>query len=265
MKIIKIPLNCGALSKKEGIEKAPDEIIKEFDELFLNENFEEPKFSVESVEINNSNIDEAHEKILAYMKKSFDNKNKEKICIIGGDHSLTYSTIKAYEISRKRSKEKTLFIIFDAHPDLEDSEYSHEDYLRNLIKNRIISSRDVILVGLRSFSKNEVDYLKSSRIKYYSMKQIMSEGIKEIKEELLNLAKDYDSLYLSIDIDAVDPAFAPGTGYIEPGGLTSRELIFLLQSLREKTSVFEVVEVNPLRDANRLTTKLAAKIIWELF
>ncbi len=263
MKIIKIPLNCGALSKRVGIEKAPGEIIKEFDELFLNENFEEPKYSIEDIRINNSNIDEAHETVLTNMKRIFSN-SKEKVCIIGGDHSLTYSTIRAYEHSNRAGK-KTLFIIFDAHPDLEDSEYTHEDYLRNLIEKRVIPKEDVVIAGLRSFYKNEVDYLKSSRIKYYSMKDIAGKGIKKVGEELLTLTKDYDSLYLSIDIDSVDPAFAPGTGYIEPGGLTSRELLFLLQPLKEKISVFEVVEVNPLKDINRLTTKLAAKIIWELF
>ncbi len=263
MKIIKIPLNCGALSKRVGIEKAPDEIIKEFDELFLNENFEEPKYSIEDIRINNSNIDEAHEIILTKLKRIFSN-SEEKICVIGGDHSLTYSTIRAYEQSNRAGR-KTLFIIFDAHPDLEDSEYTHEDYLRNLIEKKVISKEDVVILGLRSFSKNEVDYLKSSRIKYYSMKDIAGKGVRNVGKELLALTKDYDSLYLSIDIDSVDPAFAPGTGYIEPGGLTSRELLFLLQSLRENISVFEVVEVNPLKDINRLTTKLAAKIIWELF
>ncbi len=264
MRIIKIPLNCGALSKRRGIEKAPKEVIKEFDELFLNEDFKEPKYSIDNISVDNSSIDEAHKKIFTHMQGLFNDSHREKICLLGGDHSLTYSTIKAYKQSNEKNK-RTLFIIFDAHPDLEDSEYTHEDYLRNLIEKKIISSEDLILVGLRSFSKNEVEYLKLKKIKYYSMKEIIIKGIKEVKEELLNLTKDYESLYLSIDIDAVDPAFAPGTGYIEPGGLTSRELLFLLQSLNGKVSVFEVVEVNPLKDLNRLTTKLAAKIMWELF
>ena len=78
--------------------------------------------------------------------------------------------------------------------------------------------------------------------------------------------KNWDSLYLSIDIDAVDPAFAPGTGFIEPGGFTSREVLYIVQRLKRlrNLKMIDLVEVNPKKDLNKMTIKLSAKIVKEL-
>ena len=258
MKIIQIPMNCGALSKKKGIEKAPEEIVKDFEEMFLNESFEEPKYEIRSININNSNIDEAHEAILSELPKIVENTS-DKVCILGGDHSLTYSTVKSQDLKN------ALLLVFDAHPDLENSRQSHEDYLRNLIEDRIVKEEDVCLVGLRSFSKNEAEFLRKHDLKYFDMKQVFEMGVKTLADKLKGISLKYNEIYLSIDIDVVDPAFAPGTGYIEPGGLTSRELLYILHRIKDKVRRFEIVEVNPEKDVNRMTTKLTAKIIWELY
>ena len=79
-------------------------------------------------------------------------------------------------------------------------------------------------------------------------------------------AKNFSHLYISIDIDAVDPAFAPGTGYPEPAGLTSRQLLHMLHRLKnlKNINIIDIVEVNPKKDINNMTSKLAAKILVEL-
>lgn len=98
------------------------------------------------------------------------------------------------------------------------------------------------------------------------MKEIIAEGVHEISESLMSVAKNFRDLYVSIDIDVLDPAFAPGTGYIEPGGLTTRELLFFLHRLKKLYNLraFDLVEINPSKDTNDITSKVAAKILVEL-
>ena len=97
------------------------------------------------------------------------------------------------------------------------------------------------------------------------MKNISIEGIRNICDALMESAKNFDGLYVSFDIDAVDPAFAPGTGYPEPGGLTSRELFYFVHRLKnlKNLKAFDIVEVNPEKDINDITSRLAAKLCVE--
>ena len=97
------------------------------------------------------------------------------------------------------------------------------------------------------------------------MKEITTEGIHEISESVMAAAKDFEALYVSIDIDVLDPAFAPGTGCTEPAGLTSRELIYFVQRLKllKNLKIVDIVEINPKKDVNNMTSKLGAKIIAE--
>ena len=84
---------------------------------------------------------------------------------------------------------------------------------------------------------------------------------------VMEKARKFENLYISLDIDSVDPAFAPGTGCIEPGGLASRELIYFIQRLKllKNLRMMDIVEVNPKIDVNNMTSKLAAKVIGEFF
>ena len=124
----------------------------------------------------------------------------------------------------------------------------------------------VIIVGLRNWHSNEYNFLKDKKVKYFTMKEVFERGVREICDSVMFVAKQWPSLYLSIDIDAVDPAFAPGTGHKSPGGLTSRELLYFVQRLMNlhNLKMFDIVEINPAKDVNNLTVKLGAKIIREL-
>ncbi len=82
----------------------------------------------------------------------------------------------------------------------------------------------------------------------------------------MSVAKSFKDLYVSIDIDVLDPAFAPGTGYMEPGGLSTRELLFFLHRLKKLQNLraYDLVEINPSKDVNELTSKVGSKILVEL-
>ena len=260
MKIIKIPFSAGGLGKTSGTEIAPDKIVNELKQVFLNEQVVKPEFSVESIEVNNSNISETNENIYNHLMQ-----NDEMPIIIGGDHSITYACFKAFS----KQFDNPGIIVFDAHPDCENnfSPPTHEDFLRVLIEENHVKRGNVILVGLRNWHKNEYDYLKQNKIKFFSMKEIANEDIKEVSEAVMSAALQFSSVYVSIDIDVLDPAFAPGTGYLEPAGLSSRELTFFLQRLSnlKNLKAVDLVEVNPKLDINNLTVKTGAKIISELF
>jgi len=272
MKIIKIPFGAGGLGHGNGSYLAPDKIEESLKESFANENGNQIDFSFQNIDVDNNDIEKSHKIIEKYIE-SID----EKLIIIGGDHSITYSCVKGFRNNRSNNINNKsnnnfnniLFIVFDAHPDLmkDFSPPSQESYLRNLIEEDIIKSKDCIMIGTRNWDKEEIDYLNKNKIKYYSSKEIFDKGFKNIVGDLINQIKDSKKdIYLSLDIDVVDPVEAIGTGYIEHGGMSSRELIYFLQKIKEtkKIKMIDIVEVNPLKDINDITSKLAAKLITEL-
>lgn len=179
---------------------------------------------------------------------------------LGGDHSITY------EVFSNNPCEGLL--IFDAHPDVyqEFSLPTHSDWLKFLVEDGKINAENVIIVGLRSFHKDEIDYLRNKKIKFLTMKNLYDDGSRQVCDSIMEFVSKFKSLYLSIDIDVVDPAFASGVGYIEPGGLTSRDLIYFVQRLKNLKNLkkVDIVEVNTDRDVNNMTAKLAAKLVYEL-
>ncbi|MEA3430616.1 MAG: arginase family protein [Nanoarchaeota archaeon] len=258
MKLIKISSDQGALDKK-GSDKAPDKIIRGMYDLYLNEFGKFNEFEIDSVDIVKSNIDETNANIFEKIKSL-----NEHAVLVGGDHSITYSTFKAFALNNPGAG----LIVFDAHPDCENnfSPPSHEDFLRVLIEERIVDASKVIIIGLRNWHKNEYDYLQSKKIKYFNMKEISEKGVREVCDSAMYVAKQWPAIYVSIDIDVVDPAFAPGTGYCEPGGLTSRELLYFLQRMKnfKNLKMVDLVEINPDKDMNGITVKLGSKIVKEL-
>lgn len=263
MKIIKIPSSQGGLGKANGAELAPDKVLEQTKELFMSEEGILPNFDIDKVEIISSNIEETNKNI--YSKSLEVLKNNVRPLFLGGDHSVTYPVVKAFkEIYPKNPG----IIIFDAHPDAENDFMppSQEDLLCALVNQNIIKKENIILVGTRNWDKNEIEFIQKNKIKYFSMKEIIAEGINEISESIMSVAKNFKDLYVSIDIDVLDPAFAPGTGYIEPGGLTTRELLFFLHRLKKLQNLraFDLVEINPKKDINDMTVKVGAKILVEL-
>lgn len=260
MKIVKLGAKNG-LGNTDGTELAPDKIVEKLkQEIYINESGRKPDFKIESIPVDSSNIEQTNQNVQEYFSQ-----NDEIPIILGGDHSITYACFKAFS---KRFPDAGL-LMFDAHPDLVNDFIppTHEDFLKVLIKEGLLKSQNIILIGTRNWHEKEQLFLKQNRIKNYTMAEIAREGLHEICDAVMSVARQWPACYVSIDIDVVDPAFAPGTHFIEPGGLTSRELLYFLARLKnlKNLKAFDLVEINPNKDPNNLTVKLGAKIVAELF
>ena len=154
----------------------------------------------------------------------------------------------------------TGYVVFDAHYDLRDQyadiKLSHAAYLRRMVEKR--GSENIIHVGARAFAKEELAFLKEHNIAAVSDKEIRNgNGAKLLKD----ITSTFDSLYMSIDLDVLDPAFAPGVGNPEAIGISSRELYDLVTTLQNKKILAaDIVELNPTYD-NGSTASMAAKLI----
>ena len=253
MNIIKIPFDAGSLGKNKGCALAPDEILKDFPD-YSSENGRKRQLRIISVGADNSNFNLTQKEI----EKSV--SQVEEAIILGGDHSITYPSFKASKCDA--------IVVLDAHPDaMSGTEIpTHEDFARKLVEEGL-SPKNIFLFGTRSWHSSEMEFLKEKGIKFFDMKQIFEFGIKNLCDTLMENVKDFKKLYLSIDIDVLDPAFAPGTGYCEPGGLSSRELIYLVQRLKNLKNLkfIDIVEANPKMDEKGKTINMCKKIILELF
>jgi len=123
---------------------------------------------------------------------------------------------------------------------------------------------NILIVGVRNADKEELRFVEERKIKRISINSI-EDDLDNIADTLMEFANGRET-YVSIDIDVVDPAFAPATYYCEPGGLTSRQFLYLIQRLNKiKTlKAVDIVEINSEDDEGGLTVKLGAKILSEL-
>jgi agmatinase len=188
------------------------------------------------------------EKITSELRK----KNKP-IIVLGGEHLLTLGSYMSFP-------KQTGYVVFDAHYDLRDeyanTKLSHAAYLRRIVEKR--GADNIIHVGARSFVKEELEFLTKNKINSISDKEIRLGNAARLLKDAVS---SFDELYVSIDLDVVDPAFAPGVGNPEAVGITSRELYDMIISLEDKKIIgTDVVELNPSFD-NGSTASLAAKII----
>ena len=186
---------------------------------------------------------------------------------LGGDHSVTIPLARAF--SRVHPGQLG-YIQLDAHPDLEDefegSRWSHACTARRVLELPGFSHRRCAIVGVRSFLPRELDFLASHpELKPIPARQFGLQAAERIGEEVVEHLAGAEAVYLSLDIDVLDPAHAPGTGTPEAGGITSRELLVLIRILVEKLPVraLDVVEVSPPLDASDITAFAALKAIYE--
>lgn len=261
MKLILIPLSAGSLGKNTGTELAPQLLAK---------NIKAKKNIVKIIE---SDLEETHKQILEATLKTL--KQKTKTIIIGGDHSLTYSTFRAFAKTFEKSFIKTLtqktfcgknigLIVFDAHLDLMhySSLPSHEDWLRKLIEEKKILPKNVLLIGIRRVWKQETEFSLQKKLKIIKASEV-KKNLKKTKRIIEVFLKKIDYCYLSVDIDSFDPGIAPATGYLEKNGLKEKEFFELLETIMnsKKTFVFDLVEVNPKKDSGKKTIKLGRKVL----
>ncbi len=183
-------------------------------------------------------------------------KAKKIPIMMGGEHTLTYPCVKAF------NDKKMGFVVMDAHYDLRE-EYGGIRNNHACISRHVIDdiTGKYVSIGIRSGAKEEYEYVKNNKnIKSYTSNEVDDMGINAILLEVEDYLKDCDRIYLSLDMDAIDPAYAPGLGTPEPFGMTPREVRSVIRRLAPKTVGFDVVEISPEYD-NGETAVLGAKLI----
>lgn len=175
-----------------------------------------------------------------------------RLISVGGDHAMTYPIIKSYQ-----KKWGQLEIVhLDAHPDLYDSydgnRFSHACPFARIMEEKLASR--LVQIGIRTLNAHQKQQAERFGVEIITISHL---------EKTSRLALK-GPLYLSIDLDVLDPAFAPGVAHREPGGLTTRELIDLIQRLQAPIAGADIVEFNPARDPSEMTAVVAFKILKEM-
>ena len=181
-------------------------------------------------------------------------------CVLGGEHTISYPVVKAIGSG-------VGVIQFDAHMDLFDTfegqKLSHATAIRRV--HEVVGPKNVIQIGIRTASIEEHSYAKEAGIKYYTPLDVEKKGMEEIMSDVLRSMEHLKGIYVTIDIDALDPCYAPGTGFHEPDGLSIREMITAIHSLDGSKLVgMDLVEVSPAGEFDP-TPSVAAKLLIEAF
>ena len=190
-----------------------------------------------------------------------------KVISLGGDHSITLPLLRA----QAKKHGPVAVVHFDAHPDTWDCEYAGQRYshgtgFRRAIEEGLIDTAAYLQIGIRGPTAGPEDYRDALKLgaTMFTMDAVAERGVPAIVQEIRQRV-GARAMYVSLDIDAVDPAFAPGTGTPEVGGLTSREILALVRGLEGlKLIGGDLVEVSPPYDASGITAVLAANLVFEM-
>lgn len=171
---------------------------------------------------------------------------------LGGDHSITYPLLVAFRAHHPR----LTILHIDAHADLYDEfegdRFSHACPFARVMENHLADR--LVQVGIRTLTPHLTAQAERFGVEVIDMRAFASGQRPEVD----------GPVYLSLDLDALDPAFAPGVSHWEPGGLTTRDVITIIQSLGGRLIGADVVEYNPLRDPSGVTAMVAAKLVKEI-
>jgi agmatinase len=184
---------------------------------------------------------------------------------VGGDHSISLPILRALA----KIHGPLGLVHFDAHPDTWDEyfggKYFHGTPFRRAIEEGLVDSARMIQIGIRGplYGEEDFEFQKNRGIRWVPIDEIREQGVRRIAAEMVERA--HGKVYVSFDIDCVDPAFAPGTGTPEVGGLDSYEALTFVRSLAGVNAVgFDIVEVSPLYDGpGQITALLAANLLFE--
>ncbi len=265
--IVKVP-GINGLGKTKGCEKTGNAILKILKDISSNEQgkkIDAEKLELEEIHLDNSNLILTNNLIYKNSFNAFE--TKPKTIFLGGDHSISYSITRAFFDWCQNSEKEPCLIVFDAHADCMkpvDRKFpTHEEWLRGLIEDGF-PVENILLVGVRNIYLDESIFLKEYKMKIISMNQL-EENLQDTCDTIMEFSSGKE-LYVSIDIDVIDPCFASATGYKEPGGLTSRQFIYLIQRINKIKNLksVDIVEINSTKEDSEMTIKLGAKILGEL-
>ena len=175
-----------------------------------------------------------------------------KVMAFGGDHSVTYPLVKA----AAKAHPNLSILHFDAHPDLydnfDDNPHSHASPFARIMEAGL--AKRLVQVGIRTINGHQREQANRFGVEVLTMKNW---------RDVFNINFDAP-LYITFDMDCLDPAFAPGISHWEPGGLSTREALSVIQSLQANIIGADLVELNPTRDPLNMTEMVAAKVFKEI-
>jgi len=192
--------------------------------------------------------------------------------VLGGDHTVTFAD--ATGVAAARGNGTFALVHFDAHADTGETHYGtlhgHGTPMRRLIESGAVPGHRFVQVGLRGYwpPPEIIEWMAEQNMRTFPMRDIVDRGLETVVDEAVVHASDgADGVFLSIDIDVVDPGMAPATGTPEPGGLTARQLLDTANRLGRELDIIgaDIVEVSPIYDGpGEITSRLANRVILEL-
>jgi agmatinase len=193
--------------------------------------------------------------------------------ILGGDHSIAHPDVGAVaeHLRASRPGARLGLIHFDAHADdaatVHGVRLSHGTPLRLLVEEGTLRGKDVLQVGLRGYWPDPEDFAwaREQGFRWWLMDEVHERGLRDVIDEVVDVARGWDAAFLSFDIDVCDAAFAPGTGTPEPGGIGAAEALRAVRRLGVEVGFagMEVVEVAPPYDHAEITALLANRLVLE--
>lgn len=211
-------------------------------------------------------VHDGMEKVLETIYESLKEIYAKHIFIMGGDHTVSYPSLKT--VSKRFGP--VALIHFDSHFDTWDEyfgvKFTHGTPFKRALEEGYIDVERSIHVGIHGSVNDFTDIEKDKELGFKTIftQEIDEIGIPKTIEKILNRVGDRP-VYLSIDIDVIDPAFAPGTGTPEPGGLLSREIFHILRGIKNINLIGgDLVEVSPSYDNGNITAQLASHILYEM-
>jgi agmatinase len=257
--IVGIPDESQSHSLREGTSEAPEQVrkISNMRDSYTRKGQKTLGYPMNGIskkifdygDIKRQQIPETFEKIFADSKIPIS---------IGGDHSISTSIIK--RLSQK--SRKTSLVYFDAHPDFITST---KEYYGSVFGDVLpfIESQTSIQIGIRTPEKEEMDNLEKNQITVISPFEIAELGISKIYQQIIETIGD--SVYVTFDMDCIDPSYAPGVSVPVPMGISSVDATYLLKKIADRGILgMDIVEVCPPYDVNNRTSHLASRIIGEV-
>jgi agmatinase len=190
--------------------------------------------------------------------------------VLGGDHSITWPVVSA--VAQTVAPRRVGMIHFDAHADTADDELGvragHGTPMRRLIESGAVDGRALVQVGLRGYwpPPEVFDWMRAQGMRWHLTRDIEDQGIDAVVDAAIAEVHEHaDLVYLSIDIDVLDPGMAPGTGTPEPGGLLTRELLRAVRRIASSVDIagMDVMEVAPPYDHAEVTAMAAHRCVLE--
>ncbi|MBU1622856.1 MAG: agmatinase [Nanoarchaeota archaeon] len=187
--------------------------------------------------------------------------NEKFTIVLGGDHSNTYLAVKA--LSKKYKK--LALIHLDAHPDfISSTKFDFGSVVSDILSLKEVNHKKVVQIGIRAIEPEEKVNLRRENINFFTALDVYEMGTKKVFSKVKKMIKDIP-VYLSIDLDVLDPAFAPGVDTPAPFGLTGNEYLSLIKKISSLNIVgFDLMEMSPQFDSQQMTAHIAAQTIIEI-